>query len=170
MEIWKDIPNYEGYYQVSNLGRVKSLSRTIYKNGKHPFLSKEKILKTILSSEGYPCVNLSIDGFKSFFNTRILVAMAFLNYKSGNKDIAIKTKNNIKVDSRLENLEISTRLEVMNKKHLKTTSKYSGVSWSKTAKKWMAYTTVNKKRKYLGYYSNELEAYNVVKKELELKS
>ena len=34
VEQWKDIPDYEGYYQISNLGRVKSLERILIKNGK----------------------------------------------------------------------------------------------------------------------------------------
>ena len=44
-EVWKDIPNYEGYYQVSSLGRVKSLDRIItYSNGKEVY-TKGKIIK-----------------------------------------------------------------------------------------------------------------------------
>ena len=43
-EVWKDIRGYEGYYQVSNLGRVKSLSRRIF-NGFGYYRSKETILK-----------------------------------------------------------------------------------------------------------------------------
>jgi hypothetical protein len=44
-EVWKDIPEYEGLYQVSNLGNVKALSKEKLNQGKNLFISKEKILK-----------------------------------------------------------------------------------------------------------------------------
>ena len=50
-EIWKYIPNYEGYYQVSNLGRVNSL-----KNNK---TKKDKLLKMRIGKDGYSSVVLS---------------------------------------------------------------------------------------------------------------
>ena len=53
-EIWKDIKDYEGYYQISNLGRVKSLSRVIYnKFGKVSNILEEKIMKPNKVSGGY---------------------------------------------------------------------------------------------------------------------
>ena len=57
MEIWKDILNYEGLYQVSNYGNVKSLNR-INRNGK---TVHEKILSQAKSTSGYLQVNLSKD-------------------------------------------------------------------------------------------------------------
>ena len=58
-EIWKDIPDYEGLYQVSDLGRVKSLSRTVkYKNGRSHIL-KEKIRKQTVGGHGYLQLGLS---------------------------------------------------------------------------------------------------------------
>lgn len=49
MEVFKDVVGYEGFYKISNIGNVKSLSRTILKNGIYPFKSKEKILKIDLT-------------------------------------------------------------------------------------------------------------------------
>lgn len=74
-EIWKDIPGYEGYYQVSNLGRVKSLPR-----GKQwPYRqTHNNIRKPRMTSRGYYRVNLSKwNEVKSYFVHR-LVAMAFI--------------------------------------------------------------------------------------------
>jgi hypothetical protein len=45
-----------------------------------------------------------------------------------------------------------------NRKHLKSSSKYTGVSWHKSANKWMAYIQINDKRKYLGLFTDELSA------------
>lgn len=52
-EIWKDIKEYEGLYQVSNLGRVKSLERKVYrKNNIQPMIIKEKVLKSYVNHTG----------------------------------------------------------------------------------------------------------------------
>ena len=78
-EIWKDIEGYEGLYQVSNKGRVKSLSRLVVRVGKPNYITKEKILKcSELKGTGYPAVKLgSNNNFKSMLVHR-LVAQAFI--------------------------------------------------------------------------------------------
>ena len=59
MEIWKDIPGYEGMYQVSNKGRVKSLTRIVkYKDGRERHY-KEQQLATFINCNGYIMVSLS---------------------------------------------------------------------------------------------------------------
>ena len=61
MEIWRDILGYEGYYQISNHGRIKSLSRKMF-NGFGRFISKEIILKLSLDHRGYLYTVLTKDG------------------------------------------------------------------------------------------------------------
>ena len=56
-EVWKDIPDYENIYQVSNLGRIKSLSRKTEQNDKKRFI-KTKILKQQTNRNGYKVVTL----------------------------------------------------------------------------------------------------------------
>ena len=56
-EVYKDIPNYVGLYQISNLGNVKSLQRKV-KNKNGYRIVKEKILKPYINNCGYYCVNL----------------------------------------------------------------------------------------------------------------
>lgn len=102
-EIWKDIEGYEGYYQVSNLARVKSLSRIINtKNGKI-FHVKEMIIKPILQCTGYYSFNLCKSKKRETCNLHRLVAIAFipnpLNLSQVNHRDEIKTNNSI------ENLE-----------------------------------------------------------------
>ena len=65
MEEWKDIKGYEGYYQVSNLGRVKSLERFKDNNGTQVKL-EEKILKPHLNLSGYYQASLSKNNKKIF--------------------------------------------------------------------------------------------------------
>lgn len=74
-EIWKDIPEYEGLYQVSNLGRIKSLERFIYK-GHH---NTEKILKQTKCKNGYYYVSLCKDKKVKIIQVHRLVAITFLN-------------------------------------------------------------------------------------------
>ena len=98
-EIWKDIPNYEGCYQVSNLGRVKSLN---YKR-----TCKEVILKTGQNSQGYLRVVLRKDGNSITNKVHRLVMLAFI----GESDLEVNHINGIKADNRLENLEYCSRSE-----------------------------------------------------------
>jgi hypothetical protein len=85
MEIWKDIKDYEGLYQVSSLGNVKSIDRAISsKNGKRIFNVNGKPLKGFANKNGYKRVHLTKEHKgKSYFVHR-LVAFNFLdkpNYK-----------------------------------------------------------------------------------------
>ena len=57
-EIWKDIIGYEGLYQVSSLGRVRSLNRSILIEGKRTYFKEGKILKPLKAGAGYQYVNL----------------------------------------------------------------------------------------------------------------
>jgi hypothetical protein len=95
-EIWKDIPEYEGMYQISNLGRVKSL-----KSG------KDKILKPREYGRGYMSVSLCKEGESKNFKIHRLVMLAFV----GESDLQVNHKNGIKADNRLENLEYCTASE-----------------------------------------------------------
>ena len=53
IEIWKDIQGYEGFYQVSNLGRIRSLDRTITDSIGRKRLYKGRILKQMIDGSGY---------------------------------------------------------------------------------------------------------------------
>lgn len=75
-EIWKDIPGYEGYYQISNLGRVKSLPKKRNNNNGY-YIQKEMILKNHLNNKGYQYVYLSVPIKKKYYVHR-LVGIAFI--------------------------------------------------------------------------------------------
>lgn len=90
-EVWKDIVDYEGLYQVSNLGRVKSLFR--YK----------RILKPQKDIHGYLKVGLYKNGKCKLFNIHKLVANAFIENHKNYKYVNHKDEN--KTNNRVENLE-----------------------------------------------------------------
>jgi hypothetical protein len=145
-EIFKDIPGYEGVYQVSNLGNVKSLNREI-------------ILKEQYTKGGYAFVNLSKNGIVKIIYIHQLVAMAFLNHKPNGINLVVNHINFNKLDNKLDNLEIITQRENTNKKHLKSTSKYVGVSLNKRDMNWRATIRINGKKTHLGMFKNEYDAH-----------
>lgn len=81
-EIWKDIQGYEGFYQVSNLGRVKSLDR-IVRNNSGFFVRKGKILKPQENSRKYLRVELKVKNNSKRFFVHRLVAKHFIHKPQG---------------------------------------------------------------------------------------
>ena len=166
MEIWKDIKGYEGYYQVSDLGRVRSLDRLI-KSGNYFRFSKGIILKPRPNKKGYLGVVLSnLNGNKKSFYVSKLVAMCFLNHKPNGMIKQVDHINKIIKDNRLCNLQVLTAREHNHKDNKKGKSKYIGVSWLKKNKKWMAKININGNQKYIGSYLNEYDAHLAYKNQL----
>ena len=99
MEIWKDIPEYEGIYQVSNTGKVKRIDK------------KEKMLKNNLCGNGYYYVYLSKNGKVRKFKVNRLVAQAFIENPE-NKPF-VNHIDGDKLNNNVENLEWVTQSENM---------------------------------------------------------
>jgi hypothetical protein len=108
-EIWKDVVGYEGMYQVSNLGNVKSLSRIVKYQENHSGLRKERILKQNLTKSGYVHVVICINKLNKTVKVHRLVALAFIQ-NTENKH-SVNHINGIKYDNRVENLEWVTHSE-----------------------------------------------------------
>jgi len=157
-EIWKDIVGYEGLYQVSNLGRVKSL-----------IFGKEKILKPGNNKYGYYKVNLYKAKVKTF-HIHKLVAMTFLHHTQNDHKLVVDHINANKLDNRVENLQIISQRHNTSKDKKNKTSKYTGVCWDKY--KWKSAIRINGKKKHLGVFNCETKAglvYLQAVKELEQK-
>lgn len=108
-EVFVDIQGYEGYYQVSNYGNVKSLDRVIKeKTGKTQTL-KGRILKPRINPGGYYYVGLGKNGTRATFAIHQLVARAFI--PNPNKKRTINHINGNKLSNSVSNLEWSTYSE-----------------------------------------------------------
>lgn len=102
-EIWKDVKGHEGKYQISSFGRVKSLSRIVFRgNGNHARKTKEKILIPTKDSSGYPTVKFP----DRTYTVHSLVAKNFLDNPDNLPQV--NHKNRIKSDCHVDNLEWCT--------------------------------------------------------------
>jgi hypothetical protein len=114
MEIWKDVVGYEGLYQVSNLGRIKSLEKKrIGLKDQKIRTYKELILKQKMNIYGYFEVSLYSNNVSKHFKSHRIICEAFLPNLENKRQV--NHKNGIKSDNRLENLEWATSSE--NTKH-----------------------------------------------------
>lgn len=100
-EEWRAVREYEGLYEVSNMGRIKSVSGRI-----HSF----RIMKQGQNKWGYPQVGLNINGKQNRPSVHRLVAQAFLA-ETEFEGAVVNHKNGIKTDNRAENLEWCTHQE-----------------------------------------------------------
>lgn len=109
MEIWKDITGYKSLYQVSNLGRVRRLTRKVkHKNG-HLYLVRGRVLKLMRTSLGYDLVMVHKNNVSKRFSVHRLVLMTFC--PNSNKKLVGNHLNGIRYDNRLVNLEWCTPSE-----------------------------------------------------------
>ena len=114
-EIWKDIQGYEGHYQVSNLGNVRSLDRTVAVNlSKQPERKvKGRVLRKTINKYGYCCVLLWLNKKSKFSTIHRLVANAFIPNPLDKPQVNHKDSN--RSNNYVHNLEWATHSE--NQKH-----------------------------------------------------
>ena len=109
-EIWKDIEGYESYYQVSNLGRIKSLKCW----AGYLYVDRVKILKNILSKRGYYVVRLFKNKKGKNFYVHTLVAKTFIPNPYNKKYVDHINTN--RLDNKVDNLKWVTMTENNNNK------------------------------------------------------
>ena len=115
--IWKDIKGYEGRYQISNLGEVKSVPRLVAnKNGYRKV--KERILRKKIDTRGYFVVNLCRNGLHKMYTIHRLVAETFM--PNPNQLPQVNHKDENKLNNRLDNLEWCTAKYNTNYGHATT--------------------------------------------------
>lgn len=159
IEIFKNIPGYNGY-QISNLRNVKSLPK--FRNtGNGGYISKEKILKQSIDVYGYLYVALYKNKKRVTQPIHKLMAITFLGHKPNKWETVIDHIDNNPLNNNLENLQLITHRENITKglNNKNTSSKYIGVSFNKSHKKWQSFIRIPKgKNISLGIFDTEVRA------------
>lgn len=112
VEEWRDIDGFEGCYQVSNIGRVKSLKRVVMRKDGKPLTVHERILKAYKNEDGYLLVRLSGNGKERAASVHRFVAETFIP-NPGNKP-QVNHINEDKTNNCVNNLEWVTNIENVN--------------------------------------------------------
>jgi len=147
-EIWKTVPEFEDY-QVSNLGRVKSL-----KFGREKFLNQNK------NSDGYFFVGLSNKKKRKKYSIHQLMAIVFLNHVPCGLVNVIDHIDSNPSNNNLKNLRIVTNRFNCTKDRKNIYSSLPGVTFNKNIGKYVSFFKIGKKRYHIGYFTNENEAHN----------
>jgi len=145
-EDWKEIDGYNGYYEISNMGRVMS------------YYGKKK--KVISPGGKYPKVTLSLNRIKQGYLISTLVWDYFGSKKRITHEHGVIHINGDITDNRINNLRVWTIRKITAKSYNgnNLSSKYRGVFYDKKRDKYIAAMSINGKRKYLGIFKTGLEA------------
>lgn len=166
-EEWREVKGYEGFYHVSNLGRIKKLKRDVYtKNGNFFRKDPEKLNKIHVNRKrgNYYTTDLVVKGQRRTFQIHRLLAINFIPNPDNKKYVNHIDHN--PMNNSLENLEWVNQMEnsCHAQKRIKSTSKYIGVGWDKYAGKWKCQIYHNKKSIHIGSFASEEEAYEARKR------
>jgi hypothetical protein len=151
---WKDVNGYEGYYQVSDTGLVKSLARHRLGGGN----LKEKILTPRYDKRGYVQFILYKDGKKESIKGHHLVWNNFGIGKRNGRKLNIDHIDENKSNNNISNLRLTTNRENVSKSK-KGKCGLTGVYKPKNSDKYQAYITINKKHIFLGSFDTAEQAH-----------
>lgn len=167
VELWKDIPEYEKYYQISNFGNVRTKDRQVVNvDGKVSFY-KSKDRKPSISE--YRMIALSKNGCVKVLKISRIVAKLFVKGKSdvnkivnhidGNKHNDLYS--NLEWCSHSHNSIHAFRLNLNKRKN-----NYTGIFFEKRRNKWACYLYRDNKNLFVGRFSTEQEALNAYNKKI----
>ena len=168
-EEWVPIKGYEGKYEVSDLGNVRSLDRVSKHPTKNGFVpSKGSIIIPRADKGGYLYVGLWQNGKSKTRRVHQLCAIAFLNHTPCGHKIVVNHRDFNRQNNRKDNLALVTVRVNTDQKHLPSSSKFVGVFWSTRNKRWIAHIWINanKAQKYLGSFTDENKASEAYQKAL----
>lgn len=106
MEVWKDIPGYEGLYQASNLGNIKNIGRKFLDSLGREYIVKEVLCKPSIDTSGYNQIVLSKNKKRKSYKVHRLVAITFIPNPNNLPQVNHKDEN--KLNNNIENLEWCT--------------------------------------------------------------
>ena len=128
MEEWRDIPGWEGYYQASTLGRIRSIDRTVMSKG--CYVSNGKILAESVSKKGYSRTILYKNNKPHYYLTHKLIAATFPEIcGKWFEGAEVDHINTIRTDNRPENLKFVSHKENCNNQITKNKNSTSKGKW-----------------------------------------
>lgn len=159
-EEWKSVSMYEGLYEISTFGRLKSLPKKV-KIGKNKHRTTcVRILKGHITKAGYRRYSLCKNGFKKQFFSHALGAIAFKGHSvTKSNKIVVDHKDNNPLNNNINNLQVVTQRHNSSKDRKGYSSKYTGVSWEKSRCKWVSAIQVSGKSIQLGRFTDEYQAH-----------
>jgi hypothetical protein len=161
MEIWKEIPKYEGYYEISNYGNVRTLDRVIINSKGVKSYYGGKVRKPSVNE--YRIIILSKNGTAKGFKISRLVALLFVGGGNSVKNIVNHIDGN-KLNDHYENLEwCTTSYNIIHSFENGMSSKKNevpGVFYDKKRNKWASYLYRDNKNIFIGRFNTEQEAIN----------
>lgn len=160
-EIYKDVPGYEGLYQVSNWGNVVSL--------KHRWGIRETPRKVCDTADtrGYRQLNLSKDGKKRLFKVHQLVAMAFLGHICDGHNTEVHHIDEDKTNNFVWNLQVLKQDGGLSAVRQNKVLSCKGTYYSKSKNRWVSEIRIDGKRKYLGLFKIEQDGLDAYQKALD---
>lgn len=164
IEEWRDIKGYEGYYQVSNLGRVRSIDRRVWYRGRKIFINKKgRVLKPYPTRKGYLMVDIFCGTLESN-KTKAVHILVWETFKGErNPKLQIDHIDNNKQNNKLSNLQEISQHRNKGKSPKERTaikkSQYTGVFWHSQCNKWAAQIGYKNKGVHLGVFAKEYDAH-----------
>ena len=150
-EIFKDVPEYEGIYQVSNFGNVKSLK-----------YGKDRMMKHSLNGRGRLQVTLCKDCKRKIYKVHQLVAMSFLGHTPNGYKLVVDHIDSNPLNNHVDNLQL-----ISNRENTSRGRTDCGVHWDKARNKWRARIWIGDKNVHLGYFIDKQDGINMYQKALE---
>lgn len=150
-EEWKDIKNYEGLYQVSNFGRIKSMPKK-WVTGNGARQSKPETIMSPSESQGYCHICLSRDKKKKYFSVHSLVWDAFGDSPRDGRKLQVDHIDGDKTNNHINNLQLLTAR--MNVAKAKKKGLPTGVYYSDQSGKYIVHIVINGKNIYMGSYNS----------------
>jgi hypothetical protein len=172
-EEWRPIIGYEGLYEISNFGRVKSLAKVWYTGNYNSRREKpETIMTPRFNGNGYHQALLRKNGSRVNISNHLLVWDHFGNSPRNGRELCVDHIDNNKTNNHINNLQLLTHRQNVSKamKLIKGKGKYTGVCWNKNAKKWVVNISIKNKNHYLGLFSDEEKAKSTYNKKLRESS
>lgn len=162
-ETWEQVPGYEGYYEASSLGKIRSVDRLLTLNNGSCVFYESVILSPKIDKGGYAIVVLSKEGKRIDAKVHRVVASAFLGLrlhikKCNRHSITVDHKNNIKLDNRVGNLQLMSLSMNSSKLNKESPSNLIGGYEDKNNSTWVAQVKYNRKSFHIGRFKTQRES------------